>query len=132
VGGDLAGQVLGVLGLGNIGSRVATVGTAFGMKVIAWSENLSRDRAESLGAELVSREELFRRSDILTVHLILSKRTRGLIGAEELALMKPDARLVNTSLSIARSTATLLQTSSNGSTVGFECRVRSLLVSNFD
>jgi phosphoglycerate dehydrogenase-like enzyme len=97
VGGDLAGQVLGVLGLGNIGSRVAAVGTAFGMKVIAWSENLSRDRAESFGAELVSREELFRRSDILTVHLILSKRTKGLIGAEELALMKPDARLVNTS-----------------------------------
>jgi phosphoglycerate dehydrogenase-like enzyme len=73
VGGDLAGQVLGVLGLGNIGSRVAAVGTSFGMKVIAWSENLSRDRAESFGAELVSREELFRRSDILTVHLILAK-----------------------------------------------------------
>jgi phosphoglycerate dehydrogenase-like enzyme len=97
VGGDLAGQVLGVLGLGNIGSRVAAVGTAFGMKVIAWSENLSRDRAESFGAELVSREELFRRSDVLTVHLILSKRTKGLIGAEELGLMKSDARLVNTS-----------------------------------
>jgi phosphoglycerate dehydrogenase-like enzyme len=67
------------------------------MTVIAWSENLSRDRAESFGAELVSREKLFRRSDVLTVHLILSKRTKGLIGAEELALMKPDARLVNTS-----------------------------------
>jgi len=97
VGADLAGQVLGVLGLGNIGSRVAAVGTAFGMKVIAWSENLTRDRAESAGAELVSKEELFRRSDVLTVHLILSKRTKGLVGADELALMKPDARLVNTS-----------------------------------
>jgi phosphoglycerate dehydrogenase-like enzyme len=97
VGADLAGQVLGVLGLGNIGSRVAAVGMAFGMKVIAWSENLTRDRAESAGAELVSKEELFRRSDVLTVHLILSKRTKGLVGADELSLMKPDARLVNTS-----------------------------------
>lgn len=65
--------------------------------MIAWSENLTRDRAESAGAELVSRDELFRRSDVLTVHLILSKRTKGLVGADELALMKPDARLVNTS-----------------------------------
>jgi phosphoglycerate dehydrogenase-like enzyme len=97
VGADLAGSVLGVLGLGNIGSRVAAVGTAFGMKVIAWSENLTRDRAKSVGAELVSKEELFRRSDVLTVHLILSRRTKGLVGAGELALMKPDARLVNTS-----------------------------------
>jgi len=63
VGADLAGQVLGVLGLGKIGSRVAAVGTAFGMKVIAWSENLTRDRAESADAELVSKEELFRRPD---------------------------------------------------------------------
>jgi phosphoglycerate dehydrogenase-like enzyme len=97
VGGDLAGRVLGVLGLGNIGSRVAAVGTAFGMKVIAWSENLTRDRAEHAGAELVSKELLFRQSDVLTVHLILSRRTRGLVGRDELALMKPDARLINTS-----------------------------------
>jgi phosphoglycerate dehydrogenase-like enzyme len=97
VGADLAGRVLGVLGLGNIGSRVAAVGTAFGMKVIAWSENLTRDRAEQAGAELVSKELLFRQSDVLTVHLILSRRTRGLVGRDELALMKPDARLVNTS-----------------------------------
>ena len=97
VGVDLAGRVLGVLGLGNIGSRVAAVGTAFGMKVIAWSENLTRDRAEQAGAELVSKELLFRQSDVLTVHLILSRRTRGLVGRDELALMKPDARLVNTS-----------------------------------
>jgi phosphoglycerate dehydrogenase-like enzyme len=97
VGRDLAGRVLGVLGLGNIGARVAAVGTAFGMKVIAWSENLTRDRAEQAGAELVSKELLFRQSDVLTVHLILSRRTRGLVGRDELALMKPDARLVNTS-----------------------------------
>src|ERR1700722_7966610 len=97
VGGDLAGRVLGVLGLGNIGSRVAAVGRAFGMKVIAWSENLTRDRAEQAGAELVSKERLFRQSDVLTVHLILSRRTRGLVGKDELALMKPDARLINTS-----------------------------------
>ncbi len=86
-----------MLGLGNIGSRVAAIGTAFGMKVIAWSENLTRDRAEQAGAELVSKEELLRRSDVLTVHLILSKRTKGLVGSHELAFMKPDARLVNTS-----------------------------------
>src|ERR1700693_561561 len=97
VGADLAGRVLGVLGLGNIGSRVAAVGRAFGMKVIAWSENLTRDRAEQAGAELVSKELLFRQSDVLTVHLILSRRTRGLVGRDELALMKPDARLINPS-----------------------------------
>src|SRR5260370_7832098 len=80
-----------------MGSRVAAIGTAFGVKVIAWSENLTRDRAEQAGAELVSKEELLRRSDVLTVHLILSKRTKGLVGSHELAFMKPDARLVNTS-----------------------------------
>jgi len=71
----------------------AAVGTAFGMNVITWSENLTRDRAESAGAGLVSKDELFRRSDVLTVQLIPSKRTKWLVGADELALMKPDARL---------------------------------------
>jgi phosphoglycerate dehydrogenase-like enzyme len=97
IGDDLAGRTLGVLGLGNIGGAVARIGKAFGMQVIAWSQNLTDERAAEAGAELVSKEELFKRSDILTIHLVLSNRTRGLVGAKELALMKPTARLVNTS-----------------------------------
>jgi phosphoglycerate dehydrogenase-like enzyme len=97
IGDDLAGKTLGVLGLGNIGGAMARIAKAFGMAVIAWSQNLTADRAAEAGAVLVSKEELFRKADILTVHLVLSSRTRGLIGAKELALMKPTARLVNTS-----------------------------------
>ena len=97
VGDDLAGQTLGVLGLGNVGSAVAQVGKAFGMNVIAWSQNLTAERAAAANAELVSKEELFRRADVVTVHVVLSDRTRGLVGGPELAIMKPTARLVNTS-----------------------------------
>jgi len=97
IGDDLAGKTLGVLGLGNIGGAVAKIGKAFGMDVIAWSQHLTADRAASVGAELVSEEELFKRADILTIHLVLSSRTRGFVGAKKLALMKPTARLVNTS-----------------------------------
>jgi phosphoglycerate dehydrogenase-like enzyme len=97
IGDDLAGRTLGVLGLGNIGGAVARIGRAFGMEVIAWSENLTTERAAKVGAALVSKEELFRQADILTIHLVLSSRTRGLVSASELALMKPAARLVNTS-----------------------------------
>ena len=97
VGDDLAGKTLGVLGLGNIGGAVARIGKAFGMEVIAWSQNLTKEGAAEVGAKLVSKEELFRQADILTIHLVLSGRTRGLVGAAELALMKPTARLVNTS-----------------------------------
>jgi len=97
VGDDLAEHTLGVLGLGNVGGAVARIGKAFGMEVIAWSRNLTADRAAEAGAALVTREDLFRRADIVTIHLVLSGRTRGLVGAEELALMKPTARLVNTS-----------------------------------
>lgn len=97
IGGDLAGKSLGALGLGNIGGAVARIGKAFGMEVIAWSQNLTAERAAEAGAVLVSKEELFQRADILTIHLVLSSRTRGLVGAKELALMKPTARLVNTS-----------------------------------
>jgi phosphoglycerate dehydrogenase-like enzyme len=97
VGDDLAGCTLGVLGLGNVGGAVARIGKAFGMEVIAWSQNLTADRAAEAGAVLVTKEELFRQADIVTIHLVLSGRTRGLVGAEELALMKPTARLVNTS-----------------------------------
>jgi phosphoglycerate dehydrogenase-like enzyme len=97
VGDDLAGRTLSVLGLGNIGGAVARIGKAFGMEVIAWSQNLTAERAAEAGAVLVSKEELFRQADILTIHLVLSRRTRGLVNAKELALMKPTARLVNTS-----------------------------------
>ena len=97
VGDDMAGRTLGVLGLGNVGGAVAQIGNAFGMKVIAWSQNLTTERAAEVGATLVSKDELFREADVVSVHLVLSRRTRGLVGAAELALMKPAARLINTS-----------------------------------
>lgn len=97
IGEELKGKTLGILGLGNIGRQVARIGLAFGMKVIAWSQNMTREIAEAAGATLVSKEELFRQADIVTIHLILSARTTGLVGTAELALMKPTARLVNTS-----------------------------------
>ena len=97
IGDELRGKTLGILGLGNIGSEIARVGLAFGMEVIAWSENLTPERAQAQGARLVSKDELFQHADILTIHLVLSRRTRGLVGAAELAAMKPSARLVNTS-----------------------------------
>jgi phosphoglycerate dehydrogenase-like enzyme len=97
VGRQLGGGVLGVLGLGRIGTRVARVGVAFGMDVIAWSTNLTPQAAEQAGATYVFKDELFSRADVLTIHLVLSQRTRGLVGAAELGLMKPTALLVNTS-----------------------------------
>ena len=97
VGDDMAGRTLGVLGLGNVGGAVARIGAAFGMKVIAWSQNLTTERAAEVGATLVSKDELFQEADVVSIHLVLSGRTRGLVGAAELALMKPTARLVNTS-----------------------------------
>ncbi|MEK7353594.1 MAG: D-2-hydroxyacid dehydrogenase family protein [Chloroflexota bacterium] len=97
VGADLKGKTLGLLGLGNLGSHMATIGNAFGMSVIAWSQNLTAERAVQFDAALVTKEELFARSDILSIHLQLSDRTRGLVGAPELGLMKPTAYLINTS-----------------------------------
>lgn len=97
LGIGLRDKVLGVIGLGNLGSQVATVGKAFQMSLIAWSQNLTAERAAQFGATLVSKEELLSRADIVTIHLVLSQRTRGLLGARELALMKPTAYLVNTS-----------------------------------
>jgi len=93
----LKGKTLGVLGLGKLGSQVAAVGLAFGMTVIAWSQNLTEARATEVGAKRVDKDTLFRDSDILTVHLVLSARTRGLVGEKELRSMKPTAYLVNTS-----------------------------------
>ena len=97
VGDSLYGKTLGLLGLGNIGSEVARIGVAFGMKTIAWSQNLTAEKAQTCGARLVSKEDLFRNSDIVTIHVVLSDRTKGLVGAAELQAMKPSARLINTS-----------------------------------
>ena len=97
IGEELSGKILGVMGLGNIGAAVARIGLAFGMKIIAWSQNMTPEKAETAGATLVSKDELFRQADIVTIHLILSGRTRGLVGAAELALMKPTSRVINTS-----------------------------------
>ena len=91
VGFDLDGRTLGIIGLGNLGSKVGKIGAAIGMKVIAWSENLTPERAKERGAERVDKDELFRRSDVISIHTVLSPRTRGLVGARELALMKPTA-----------------------------------------
>ncbi|OSZ59011.1 hydroxyacid dehydrogenase [Streptomyces pharetrae CZA14] len=98
VGADLHGRTLGLLGLGRIGSRVAQVGLAFGMDVVAWSHNLTRERTDEAGVRLAaSKAELLAAGDFVSVHLALSDRTRGLLGAAELALLKPTAYLVNTS-----------------------------------
>jgi phosphoglycerate dehydrogenase-like enzyme len=97
MGTDLSGKTIGIVGLGNIGSKIASYAKVFGMKVIAWSENLTAEKAANAGAELVTKEELFRRSDFITVHLVLSERSRGIISSKELKLMKPTAYLINTS-----------------------------------
>ena len=97
VGWTLAGKRLGVLGLGRLGSQVATVGLAFGMDVVAWSENLTDERAQKIGVRRVQKSELLRTSDVVSIHLVLSERTRGLIGAPELAEMKSSAFIVNSS-----------------------------------
>ena len=97
LGRGLHGSTLGVLGLGNLGSQVARIGVAFGMQVIAWSEHLTPERAAECGAVLVAKDELLERSDVVTIHLKLSARTRGLLGARELGLMRSSVYLVNTS-----------------------------------
>ncbi|HUS95331.1 MAG TPA: D-2-hydroxyacid dehydrogenase family protein [Hyphomicrobiaceae bacterium] len=97
LGKDLAGNTLGIIGLGRLGSEMANIGRAFRMNIIAWSQNLTDDAAAKAGAERVAKDELFRRSDFITIHYKLSDRSTGLVGADELALMKPDAYLVNTS-----------------------------------
>jgi phosphoglycerate dehydrogenase-like enzyme len=97
VGDDMSGRTLGLLGLGNVGGAVARIGNAFGMKVIAWSQNLTTERTSEVGAALVSKDDLFQEADVVSIHLVLSGRTRGLVGAAELGFMKPTARLINTS-----------------------------------
>lgn len=97
VGVDLEGATLGIVGLGNIGAQVAEVARAFQMEILAWSQHLTAERAAACGARLVGKEELFGRSDIVTIHLQLSARTTGLFGREDLARMQRHAYLINTS-----------------------------------
>ena len=114
IGHRVAGKTLGLLGLGRLGSAVARVGLAFGMKAIAWSQNLSAEKAAAQGVERVEKDELFRRSDILSVHLVLSDRSRGLVGDREIGLMKPSAILVNTSRGPICDTAAVIDALKNG------------------
>jgi len=118
VGEGLHGKVLGVVGLGNLGSQVATVGKAFGMSLLAWSQNLTAERAAQYGATLVSKDELLAQSDIVTIHLVLSSRTRGLIGARELGLMKRTAYLINTSRGPIVEEQALIQAVQQGTIAG--------------
>jgi phosphoglycerate dehydrogenase-like enzyme len=97
IGIDLEGQTLGVIGLGKLGTRVANIAKAFGMKVIAWSQNLTPEKASEAGVDYASKEDLLRRADFISIHVILSQRTRGLIGANELSLLKPTVYVINTS-----------------------------------
>jgi len=96
-GVTLSGKTIGLLGLGRVGKRMAGYAKAFGMQAIAWSQNLTEEAAAAVGASRVEKATLLRESDVVSVHLVLSERTRGLIGAPELALMKPTAYLINTS-----------------------------------
>jgi len=97
IGPDLEGMTLGILGLGKLGARTAAIAKAFGMKVIAWSQNLTPERCQEVGVAYVSKDDLFRQSDFITIHNVLSARSRGMVGAEEFGLMKPSAFLINTS-----------------------------------
>jgi D-3-phosphoglycerate dehydrogenase len=97
IGPDLEGMTLGTLGLGKLGIRTANIAKAFGMKVIAWSQNLTPEKCQEAGVGYVSKEELFRQSDFVTLHVVLSQRSRGIVGAAEFGLMKPSAFLINTS-----------------------------------
>src|SRR4029450_13420748 len=97
LGEGVCGKTLGIVGLGRLGTAVARVGLAFQMKVQAWSQNLTPEKAQEAGVEYATKEQLFRESDFISVHYVLSDRSRNLIGAEDLALMKPTAYLINTS-----------------------------------
>jgi phosphoglycerate dehydrogenase-like enzyme len=118
VGRNLSGSTLAILGLGRIGQKVAGYAHAFGMDVVAWSPNLTTERARDCGAELVDKDSLFRRADILTVHVKLSERSRGLVGRHELALLGPDGLLVNTSRGPIVDETALVQALSTGGIAG--------------
>lgn len=114
IGTDLAGKILGVVGLGRIGTHVAAIGNAFGMQVSAWSPHLDAARADAAGAALVSKAELFAAADIVTLHLVLSDSTRGVVGRSALQSMKPGALLVNTARAGLVDTAALIEVLRSG------------------
>jgi len=118
VGTELAGKTFGVLGLGRLGQRVTRVAQAFEMQVLAWSQHLDPELARELGAEPVTKEQLFSRSDVVSVHLRLSDRTRGVVGAGELASMRPTAYLVNTSRGPLVDETALLEALRSGAIAG--------------
>lgn len=97
IGTDLKGKTIGILGLGNIGTRIAAYALAFEMKVLAWSPNLTKEKAEAAGAVLVSKDTLFSNSDFITIHMVLSNKSKGIVSREDLSRMKPTAYLINTS-----------------------------------
>ncbi|MCF3138570.1 D-2-hydroxyacid dehydrogenase family protein [Paenarthrobacter sp. AR 02] len=114
VGFELEGKTLGIVGLGKIGSRMARYAKAFGMDVLAWSQNLTAEAAEAAGARKVTKEELFRESDVVTLHLRLSERTEGIVGAKELRLLGPEGLLVNTARGPLVDEAALVQALEEG------------------
>jgi phosphoglycerate dehydrogenase-like enzyme len=118
LGTQLSGKTLGILGLGHIGSAVGVIGRAFRMNVIAWSQNLTSERAESKGIQRVEKDVLFSSSDFLSIHLRLSERTHGLVGAAELAQMKPTSRIINTSRGPIVETAALINGLQTGQIAG--------------
>ena len=118
LGLGLNGKTLGVLGLGTLGSRAAKVGLAFEMDVLAWSQNLTAERAKEIGVTLVPKDELLARADIVSIHLVLGERTRGLIGARELGLMKRSAYLINTSRGPIVDEAALIRALGDGTIAG--------------
>lgn len=94
--GTVSGKILGLVGLGKLGGQMATIGRAFGMTVIAWSQNLDRQKAENMSVQPVSKQDLFSKADFVSLHVVLSDRTRHIVGVEELNLMQPSAFLINT------------------------------------
>lgn len=118
VGADLAGQRLGIVGLGRLGAQVATIGAAFGMDVVAWSQHLDPDVARGFGVTPLDKEDLFTTSDVVTVHYRLSERSRGIVGRDDIARMKPTAYLVNTSRGPLVDTAALLEALHAGTIAG--------------
>ncbi|AMB84692.1 hydroxyacid dehydrogenase [Pseudomonas agarici] len=118
LGGDLYGKTLGILGLGSIGQKVARYGQAFGMRVIAWSENLTPERAAESGVEYVGKQALFEQADLLSIHLVLSDRSRGLVDVQALGWMKPSALLINTARGPIVDEQALIHALENGKLAG--------------
>jgi phosphoglycerate dehydrogenase-like enzyme len=122
---SVSGKTLGLVGLGRLGGMMAEIAPKFGLDVIAWSQNLTRERCDEVGARLVSKEELFRQADIVSIHVILGERTRGLVTATEFGLMKPSAILVNTSRGPIVEEAALIEALTTG-------RIRAAAVDVYD